>query len=76
MISEDWSNDAEKQLCICNTGINYILQCIQTETVVKNRDNVSQYYWYYCIFDQINVAVVSKRASIKNHPKITQTFER
>ncbi len=31
------------------TEINYILQYI------------SQYYWFYCIFDQINAALVSRR---------------
>ncbi len=27
--------------------------------VIWNRNNISQYYKFYCIFDQINAALVS-----------------
>ncbi len=47
--TEDWSNDAENSALI--TGINYILKYIQIEKVHLNCNNISQYYWFSCIFD-------------------------
>jgi len=46
--SEDWSNDAENTALI--TGINYILLYSQKTTLLQ------QFYYFYCIFDQINAA--------------------
>ncbi len=48
------------QLCI--TGINYILKYVNIilETIL-NVNNISQYYRFYSIFDQINAALVSVR---------------
>ncbi len=52
------------QLCI--TGINNILN-------INSLNNISLYYYFDCIFDQINAALVSRRdKNIKNNRK---TFE-
>jgi len=45
---EAWRNDAANSALI--TGVNYILNCY----------NISQYYWFYCIFDLINAALVNR----------------
>ncbi len=60
--TEDWSNDAENSALI--TGINYILKYITIDNSLKQsilNCNISQYYWFYCIFDQISGAWVSRR---------------
>ncbi len=58
------------------TGINYILKYTQIENsyfklmflnIILN--NISQYYFYYCIFDQINAVLVSRR-DFQKHDKI------
>ncbi len=51
--TEDWSNDAKNSALI--TGINYILQYIQIEDSILNCKNVSQYYWFYYILNQMNL---------------------
>ncbi len=57
--TEDWSNNAENSALI--TEINYILKYIQTENIYLNCNIISQYYSFYCIFDQINAALLSRR---------------
>ncbi len=42
MWHEDWSNDAENSVYITRI------------TVHLNPNNISQFYSFYCIFDQIN----------------------
>ncbi len=65
MISEG-SFDAEVMI----TGINYILKYIlMKKTVILNCNNISQYYCFYCIFDPINVSLVSI-GSFKKNTKI------
>ncbi len=61
--TEDWSNDAENQLCLAN----YFLNC----------NNISQFYSFYCVFDQINEALISIRDFFLNFKKSyqPQTFE-
>ncbi len=60
--TEDWSNDAE------NAGINYMLTYIQiTNSYFKFKKNISQYYCFYCIFGQINGALVSIRVLFQKH---------
>ncbi len=54
--SEYWSNDAENSALI--TAINYILLYIKIENSYFYCNNIKQ---YYCIFDQINVALLSIR---------------
>ncbi len=55
--TEDWSNDAENSALI--TEINYVLTDIHIEnSYLKNCNNISQ---FYCIFDQINAGLVSRR---------------
>ncbi len=56
--TEDCSNGVENTDLI--TGINYILKYIQIENVYFYSNNISQYYSFYCIFYQINAALVSK----------------
>ncbi len=53
--TEDWRNDAENTALI--TEINYILQYIHIKTFILNGKNISV---FYCIFDQINAALISR----------------
>ncbi len=50
--TEDWSNDAENTALI--TEINYSL--LSQKAVILNSNNISQ---FYCIFNQINAALVN-----------------
>ncbi len=52
--TEDWSNDAENLFCI--TGMNF------------NKEKSVSSISYYCIFDQINEAVVSLRDIKETNP--------
>ncbi len=38
-------------------------------TAFDHRNNISQYYCFYCIFDQITAALVSRRDFFKKHLK-------
>ncbi len=49
------------------TGINYILKYITIEKSYFN--NISQYYSFYCIFDQVNAALLGLLS------KITPNFQ-
>ncbi len=44
-----------------NPEEKYIKYILKQKTVILNCNNISQYYCFYCIFDQINVALVSIR---------------
>ncbi len=56
--TEEWSNDAENS--DLPSEINYILQYNQIYKKIKIVIILtSQYYCFYCIFDQINVAFAS-----------------
>ncbi len=58
--TEDWSNDAENSALI--TEINYIFQYIQIHnSYIKLVIIFSNFTVFYCIFDQINAALVSIR---------------
>ncbi len=57
------------QLCI--KGINYILKYIQIERVILYCNNISQYYSFYCMADQIIAALVSIKAFTKTLKNIT-----
>ncbi len=65
MISEgscdtgDWNNDAEKSALI--TGINYILKYNKTENHYFKLQIYSTILVFFCIFDQINGALMSRR---------------
>ncbi len=64
--TEDWSNDAGNSAL--HHRNNYILKCI----VIENSCiDISQYYSFYCDFDQINVVFV--RDFFQKHLKITWT---
>ncbi len=58
--TEDWSNDCWKS--------NYAIISIKFEnifkqkTVILNGNYISEYYCFYCIFDQSKEALVSIRA--------------
>ncbi len=45
----------------CVTGINYILKYIRIESSYFKYKNISQYYCFCCILDQINAGLVSSR---------------
>ncbi len=49
------------------TRINYILQYIQMEMVIWNLNNITHYYCFNSIFDQINAVSVSIRDFVQNH---------
>ncbi len=51
------------------TGINYFLKYITIENV-KKYNNISNCYCFYCICDQINAALASKRDVFQKHKKI------
>ncbi len=60
------------QLCI--TEIHYILKYITTETIILNCNtgNTAQYYCiFFCIFDQINEGLMSKRYAMFKNIKIS-----
>ncbi len=65
--TEDLSNDAENSALI--TEINYILKYIKIETVILNCNNISQNI-FFCIFDQIDTALMSRRNFFKKTLKI------
>ncbi len=52
--TEDWSNDAEI------TGIHYILKYIKQKNIILN-SNTGNVTVLFCIFDQINEGLMSKR---------------
>ncbi len=55
--TEDWSNDAENSdLHHMNTIFFYIWKY---KIVILNCNNISKFYSFYCIFDQINAALVN-----------------
>ncbi len=45
------------------TGVNYILNILKQKRVILDYGNISR----YCIFDQINAALVSIRELIKKY---------
>ncbi len=57
--TEDWRNDAENSAFI--TGINYIFTYIQIKKLFCNY----LMFFFNCIFDQINTALVSIRCILK-----------
>ncbi len=60
MISEgscDTKNRSNTENSALITGRSYILKYIKTENILYY-NNISQYYSFYCIFDQINAALV------------------
>ncbi len=63
--SEDWSNDAENS-DLHHSNINYKIysnrQQVFEIVIIFHNNN-----YFYCIFDQINAALLSKRDSFKNH---------
>ncbi len=59
---------------LCFTGINCILKYIKQETNIRNRNNISQYYCLFLYFDQINTALMSRRASIKKQGQLFIRF--
>jgi len=61
--TEGWSNDAENSALI--TGINYIL--------IEKMFTLYNITLYYCIFDQVNAGLVSRR--LKNKIKIGITTD-
>ncbi len=68
--TEDCSNDAENSALVTNK-----LHFKHLQTAILNCKNISKYYCNYCILDQINVALVSRRVffSKKNIKKISYT---
>ncbi len=56
-----WEIMLKIQLCI--KGINDIFKYIKT--IILNSNNISQSYYFYSIFDQINAAL----RSIRNQPQ-------
>ncbi len=60
--TEDWSNDAE------NSDLHHKNKVwFKIHLNTKLYFNVSQYYWFYCIFDQINAVLVSITDFFKTH---------
>uniref|UniRef100_A0A672KGV3 Secretory carrier-associated membrane protein n=1 Tax=Sinocyclocheilus grahami TaxID=75366 RepID=A0A672KGV3_SINGR len=56
---------------LCITEINYNLKDIKIETIILYSNNILQdYCFFFCIFDQINAALMSRRHVFKTHYKI------
>ncbi len=58
--TEDWSNDAENSALHHRNKLNLKIYS-NKKTVIWNCNNISQYYCFYCIFNQINAALVRIR---------------
>ncbi len=57
--TEDWSNGAENSAL--HHKNKWYFKIYKQKMIILNCNNISQYYCFYCIFDQINAAVVSIR---------------
>ncbi len=82
MISEDHVTLKTGVMMLKNTAliteINYILKYIQIENSYLNSKNISQYYCFCCILDQINAGLVSRREFLKKKHKnfyCSKTFD-
>ncbi len=63
MMSEgscDWSNDAENTAAHHRNKLHFNIY-LKKKPVIWNCNNISYYCCFYCIFDQINAALVSRR---------------
>ncbi len=60
--TEDWSNDAENS-ALHHRNTLYLKEYSNRKLFYCN--NISWYYWFFCIFDQINAALVSITTSLK-----------
>ncbi len=73
---EDWSNDAENSALI--TGIHFY-NVYREKNIILNYNNISQFCCFYCGFNQINAALVSriifKNMKKKILPTVNQTEE-
>ncbi len=58
--TEDWSNKAENTVLHHRNKLHFNI-CSHRTYVIWNCYNISHYYVFYCIFDQINAALVSRR---------------
>ncbi len=64
--TKDWSNDAENSALI--TGIYFFnIYIFKQKIVILNCNHISQYYCFYCMFYQINTALIQH----KRRPKQT-----
>jgi len=66
--TKDGYNDAE------NSTLYYIWQYIHIKKVILN-NSISQYFCFYCIFDQIKAALVNKRLFQKHSNLFFSTSE-
>ncbi len=60
---------AENSFFFHDNNKKYILKYITIKTIILNCNNTSQYYRFYCIFDQIKTALVSIRDFKKKKKK-------
>ncbi len=58
--TKDWSNDAENSALHQRNKLHFKMY-FKIKQFFFNCNNISQYYWFYCIFNQINAALVRKR---------------
>ncbi len=63
--TEDWSNDAENSALHHRNKLH--LKYIKMKNCYLNSNNISQYCNFYCIFHQINAALISIRDFFKEH---------
>ncbi len=62
--TKDWSNDAENSASHHTNTLHF--KYIQIENIYCN--DISQYYCFHCIFDQINPALKTYfQKHLKNH---------
>ncbi len=64
--TEDWSNDAENTAAHHRNKLHFNRYSHRKTNL--NWKNISKLYCFYCIFDQINAALVSRR-DFQKHKK-------
>jgi len=58
--TKDWSNDAENSAFDHRNKLHFKI-FEDRKYFILNCNNISQYYYFYCILEQINRALVRKR---------------
>ncbi len=71
MISEDHVTLKTGEIQRCVTEINYILKYIKIENWYFKCNNISQNNIFFCILDQIDTALMSRRNFFKNIKNLT-----
>ena len=66
--TEDWSNDADNS-ALHHRNKLYFKVFKKQKTIILNCNNISQYYCFFCIYYEINAALMSIRDFVQKHEK-------